>query len=146
MSYYADTNCMWRRFDLTDARQPIVKAAMDTLINRGESLAISAQNLIEYRAVATRPTDVNGLGLTAAVAATRVREFESVFSFLPDTPDIYLHWRTLVEKYDVKGKQVHDTRLVAVMLTHGITHLLTFNSADFRRFSEITVVEPQDVR
>ena len=31
------------------------------------------------------------------------------------------------------------------MLVHGLTHLLTFNVDDFRRFEGITVVHPQDV-
>ena len=50
-----------------------------------------------------------------------------------------------METYDVGGKQVHDARLVAVMLVHDVTHFLTLNSSDFRRFPEITVIEPQDV-
>ena len=33
--------------------------------------------------------------------------------------------------------------LVAVMLAHGVTHLLTLNPTHFRRFSDlITIVEP----
>jgi hypothetical protein len=39
------------------------------------------------------------------------------------------------------GKQVHDTNIVATMLTHGVNRLLTHNVADFVRFSqEITVI------
>ncbi|WP_238993744.1 hypothetical protein [Calothrix sp. PCC 6303] len=54
-------------------------------------------------------------------------------------------WEQLVVKYQVKGKQVHDTRLVAAMIAHQITHLLTFNTDDFKRFTEITVIEPRDI-
>lgn len=43
------------------------------------------------------------------------------------------------------GKKVHDARLVAAMITHQITHLLTFNIDDFKRFSEIVVVDPRSV-
>jgi predicted nucleic acid-binding protein len=45
----------------------------------------------------------------------------------------------------VVGKQAHDARLVAVTLVHGITHLLTFNTDDFKRYDEITVVNPKDI-
>jgi hypothetical protein len=31
------------------------------------------------------------------------------------------------------------------MIVHGLTHMLTFNVADFQRFTGITVVHPQDV-
>jgi len=50
-----------------------------------------------------------------------------------------------VVHHRVAGKQAHDARLVAAMLVHGVTHLLTFNTNDFKRFSEIMVVNPQNV-
>jgi hypothetical protein len=31
------------------------------------------------------------------------------------------------------------------MNSHGISHLLTFNDADFHRYSQITVVNPANV-
>ncbi len=43
------------------------------------------------------------------------------------------------------GVNVHDARLVAAMLVHGLTHILTFNTPDFRRFSQITVVHPSEI-
>ena len=43
------------------------------------------------------------------------------------------------------GKQAQDAHLVAAMLVHKVTHLLTFNDGDFRRFTEITVVNPQHI-
>ncbi|MBW4439856.1 MAG: hypothetical protein KME10_01205 [Plectolyngbya sp. WJT66-NPBG17] len=51
----------------------------------------------------------------------------------------------LVTKYQVRGKQAHDTRLVAAMIVHQIAHLLTFNTADFKRFSEIRAIDPREV-
>jgi hypothetical protein len=42
----------------------------------------------------------------------------------------------------VKGKQVYDARIVAALLRHHISHLLTFNASDFRRYSEMNIVEP----
>ena len=100
---------------------------------------------MEYQALATRPTDVNGLGLTRAEANAKAFTIEAFFSLLPETADIYPHWRNLMNMYEVNGKVVHDARLVAVMLAHGITHILTANASHFRRFVEITVVEPKDV-
>jgi predicted nucleic acid-binding protein len=45
----------------------------------------------------------------------------------------------------VIGKQAHDARLVAAMKVHDLRHLLTFNDTDFKRFTEITVVNQRDV-
>jgi len=44
--------------------------------------------------------------------------------------------------YKVIGKQIHDTNIVATMLAHGITRLVTFNPNDFKRFSEIEIIIP----
>jgi len=43
----------------------------------------------------------------------------------------------------VTGKRAHDARLVAAMLRHRISQLLTINATDFTRYTGIAVVEPQ---
>ena len=47
--------------------------------------------------------------------------------------------RELVHRHQVRGKQIRDANIVAVMLTHGIHRLATFNQADFIRFDEISL-------
>lgn len=100
---------------------------------------MTAQCLIEFRAVATRPKAVNGLGATISEADGHANVFESAFPLLPETPDIYPAWKQLVAAAGVVGKQVHDARLVAVCQVHQVTHLLTFNTAHFARFSTVAV-------
>jgi predicted nucleic acid-binding protein len=51
----------------------------------------------------------------------------------------------LLVVHAVKGKQVHDARLVAMMEAHGITHILTLNGADFARYPGIVVIDPAGV-
>ena len=34
----------------------------------------------------------------------------------------------------VQGVEVHDTRLVALMVAHGFKHILTLNGNDFSRY------------
>ena len=98
-------------------------------------LHVTAQNLIEFRNFATRPTGVNGLGLTASAAASLATTFEASFPLLEETPAVYPAWRVLVDQLGVIGKQVHDARLVAVCHTHQVTHLLTFNVGHFTRLA-----------
>jgi len=45
----------------------------------------------------------------------------------------------------VHGTRAHDTRLVAAMQRHGLTYLLTFNTADFSRFTAIHGLSPEDI-
>lgn len=106
---------------------------------------MTPQNAVEFWSVATRATEFNGLGLNSEVAARALRRFEGVFELLPDIPAIYQEWRQLVLTCRVLGRQVYDARLAAVMLAHGITHLLTFDTADFKRYPGIIAVHPRDV-
>ena len=118
-------------------------SASDSLDALGHTKVIVPQVVYEFWAVATRPVQVGGLGLASAETESKLEGVLSTFLLLRDERKVYECWRELVADHDVKGKQVHDTRLVAAMLRHDISHLLTFNGADFARYSEITVVEPQ---
>jgi hypothetical protein len=51
----------------------------------------------------------------------------------------------LVVAHGVMGAQVHDARLVAFMLAHGLTHVLTLNAADFARYPGIIPVAPGEI-
>ena len=64
------------------------------------------------------------------------------FTLLPDSPDAFQRWRRLVVAHEVKGAKVHDARLAAIMHAHGISQILTFNAADFRRYNDVTVLDP----
>ena len=70
---------------------------------------------------------------------------ESHFAVFADTPAVFDEWKRLVAAYKVTGKPSHDARLVAAMLAHGITHILTFNDQDFRRYAGATAVTPASI-
>ena len=141
MKILCDTNIMWRRIDVSDPNHQLIRSSVDALVSHGAILYVTAQNLIEFQSLATRPISSNGLGYTPQEANHYAAQILRAFSFLDETPEIYKHWRWLMEKYEVRGRPVHDAHLVAVMLTYGITHILTRNGADFRRYREIIVVE-----
>lgn len=143
--YLADTNVIVRWVLPHDPLSPAAVGAVDCLLRGGHEICVGHQNLVEFWAVATRPTEVNGLGMSPARAAEEVDKIQQFFPTLPDQAEVYDHWRELVGKYAVRGRQVFDARLVAVMLVHGLTHILTFNVDDFARFSEIEVIDPRDV-
>ena len=123
-----------------------VSRAVSMLFDRGDELHVIGQNLIEFWAVATRAINENGLGLTITEAALELKKLKTTFTVLPDSADILPLWEELVVRHLVRGKQAHDARLVAAMSVHKLTHLLTFNTTDFKRFTWITVISPTDVR
>ena len=97
----------------------------------GGLLHIAPQNLIEFRGSATRPIEVNGLGLSPAEAVFQSKEFEDTFTLLPETPEIYPAWKALVKAAGVVGTQVHDARLVAICQVYGISQILTIGECLF---------------
>ena len=101
--------------------------------------------LIELWAVMTRPKEANGLALTPEEALRRLRRVRRAFPLLEETPATLVHWQRLVARYEIVGRQVYDTRLIALMQAHRVTRILTFNGAHFRRFESITVLAPEDI-
>jgi predicted nucleic acid-binding protein len=145
MSYLVDTNVLLRSVQSTHPMQLDSVRSIDLLIHHGEVVSVIPQNLIEFWAVATRPTTSNGLGLSVNETAQHIAILRSTFELVPDTDSIFGEWQRLVVQHQVIGKQVYDARLVAAMNVHDLSHILTFNDTDFRRFTEITAVNPRDV-
>lgn len=146
MSYLVDTNVLLRYAQKSHTMRPDARRALLTLRKQAEELCIIPQNIIEFRAVATRPLANNGLGLTVDEAARETKKLKRIFKLLPDAPAIFAEWEQLVIRHQVTGKPTHDARLVAAMMAHHLTHILTFNIDDFKRFSGITVVNPTSVK
>ena len=144
MDILADTNILLRRIHRSDPQHRITQRCLNRLIKEGNRICITSQNLIELWTVCTRPTDNNGLGLTAAQTERILTRLERSVVRLPDVDNVYPEWRRLVSLHAVAGKKVHDARLVAAMNIHAITHILTFNGDDFTRYAGITVVDPRN--
>jgi len=145
--YLLDTNILLR---LAQRNHPMHKDAREclrVLLRRKDVLQVAPQIMFEFWVVATRPISSNGLGLTVEVVKRKLEEAESLFELLQDTAAIYREWLRLVHVYSVAGVGAHDARIVAAMKTHAVTHLLTFNSDDFKRFNktEITVSTPREI-
>lgn len=70
--------------------------------------------------MATRPLPVNGLAFDPVQAESELRDFEKSAYLLSKPPDIGARWRRLALQHNVRGKQAHDTRLVAFMEGHGL--------------------------
>lgn len=145
MSFLVDTNVLLRSAQPSHSMHVDAVRAVGELLARGELLSIIPQNIVEYWAVATRPVEANGLGLSVTDTVNELTRVKGIFRVLPDTPAIFTEWESLVSRHAVKGKEAHDARIVAAMLTHRISNLLTFNTGDFKRYTEINSVDPRDV-
>jgi predicted nucleic acid-binding protein len=140
-----DTNVLSRIAQPRHPQHSTATEAVDELHPRGDELFLVPQVLYELWVVCTRPLGENGLGLSAAEARGKHQEARALFAVLADNEKTLPLWEELVVRFDVKGKNAHDARLVAAMKVHGLTHILTFNTADFVRFPDITVLAPERV-
>lgn len=109
------------------------RAALARLTAEGP-VAVTRQVLREYLAATTR-TQSWSRAFTLAEATADTDAFASRFAVLEDGPPVWNELMTLTRRFAFAGKQVHDANIVATMLAHGETRLLTFNAGDFRRFA-----------
>ena len=104
MPILVDTSILARLANVADPAYAMAENAMDVLHGQGELLHITAQNMIEFRNVATRPKSLNGLGLSIAEADAKTAVFEATFTLLVETSDIYPKWKSIVNSLGVIGK------------------------------------------
>jgi predicted nucleic acid-binding protein len=142
MDHVADTNILLRSLQRSHPMYRIAWDALKTIHRRGDRLCIFAQNIVEFWGACTRPVAGNGLGLGLSDTSRYTSRLEALFLLLPDTPEIYREWRRLVLVHAVSGTKVHDARLVAAMNVHGVKSILTFNTEDFARYTDIRAVHP----
>jgi predicted nucleic acid-binding protein len=141
MAILLDTNILLRLLQPHHPHCSTAERAIDVLRGRNELLNIVPQNLIELWAVATRPYDLNGLGLTTEQATKELEQIQRLWRLVPEVP-LLEEWTRLVTTYRVSGKHAHDAHIVAAMRQHGIGTILTFNASDFARYTEINVIDP----
>jgi predicted nucleic acid-binding protein len=145
MNILLDTNIPLRMAEVGHPHYREALDATDVLGKQGHVLCLVPQNFYEFWVVSTRPAAQNGRGKTPDEVVAEFAFLETHFTVLADTPAVFDEWKRLVAAYRVVGKPSHDARLVAAMLAHGVTHILTFNDQDFRRYAGITALAPAGV-
>lgn len=142
MRILIDTNVVVR---LSEPGTPLglqIQEVFARLPDMGFEGCLVPQVIYEFWSVATRPTDQNGLGLSSTETERDVNELLAAFTLLRDERAVFERWIDLVRLHQVKGKNVHDARLVAAMQRHQVQHLLTFNESDFHRYPDLAVHSP----
>lgn len=143
--YLLDNNVVMRFCNPSDVQHELAADAISRLLMQSDECLLVTQVIIEFWVVATRPTQVNGLGWTVEQTRSTIDQLLDRFPFLEESPQIFPNWLNLVTTNRVMGKRTHDARIIAAMLANGITHLLTFNPSDFAGISSITIIHPQNL-
>jgi predicted nucleic acid-binding protein len=147
LRYLIDTNVLLRSIEPAHPHHQAAQNALRSLAESAEMFCTS-QNLIEAYVVMTRQKAERGLGMTPKSAAANVARFQAIAELLPDKSAIFAEWQRLAEQYAVAGMPSYDARLVAAMKMNRLTHILTFNAKDFRRYEtgeNISAIEPASI-
>lgn len=145
MAILCDTNVLLRSAQRYHPQYSASAGGIEKLIRANREPVIFLQNLVEFWNVATRSEQSNGLGYSVQRTNEELVRLTESLVILPDHPRTAQLWRALVVDHEVRGVQVHDARLVAGMKAHGIQEILTYNGDDFIRYSEISVLVPDEV-
>jgi predicted nucleic acid-binding protein len=141
-----DTNILVRLFEFNDPDCVLCNDAVSKLDLQGHELFIAPQSMAEFWNVTTRPVSARGgQGHSILEADRRLTKIERAFAILPDHVNARKLWRRLIVQHGVTGKQVHDARLAALMLTYHVKRILTFNTRDFVRYPGIAAIDPATV-
>ncbi len=108
---------------------------LNAYLQQGYEPWISRQIIREYLVVMSRAL-ADQVGFDAAQLVADTEKLTAQFQIADDTEIVSKTLFHLVEKYAVQGKTIHDCNIVAAMMTNGITHLLTNNEGDFKRYQE----------
>ena len=62
------------------------------------------------------------------------------FVFLPSNNYSRLQFLELVAQHNIKGRKIHDANIVAIMKTHGVREIFTYNKKDFQMYDDIQLI------
>jgi predicted nucleic acid-binding protein len=142
MRVLVDTNILLRSAQPNHPLCSQATHAVSKLLRQKDAVFFCSQNIAEFWNVATRPAGLNGLGLSHEEVSHEVSRIEELLTLLPDVPAIYAAWKRIVYEHRVQGVKVYDARLVAIMSVYAVESVLTFNTADFKRYDSISALHP----
>ena len=147
MRVVVDTDVLLRAFDRSNLdQQRLIFRALRKLWSNDDELVTTEQNVAEFWNVSTRPASARGgYGLAVSIVEQRVRLIERLGPVLPFSLRAYHEWRRLSVAHQITGVSVHDARIVASMWDANISHILTINDADFRRYPGLTILTPTSI-
>jgi predicted nucleic acid-binding protein len=150
MQVMIDTNVLARFADQDSQQHAEAVEALRVLQSDGHLPVFNSQIKREFLDIAERPSGAgpgkNGLGMNSTQARQLIQQFQAQFGYLTE-PAVADDWFDRLHEKFGGGKTVHDLNIVASMLAHGVSSLLTFNEKHFTRFQPegVVVQTPQQV-
>lgn len=111
---------------------------LTSLQRQGATLCVTTQILREYLAVLTSRRFFEKT-FTPDEAVSEVEGLLPSLRVLDEPTGCAALLRDLVRRYEVRGAQIHDANIVAVMLYHGVPRIATYNRSHFGQFHEVSL-------
>ena len=139
-----DTNIMLSASNSNRADHVASHRVFSSALEMGVHLATCGQILREYLVVATRPMEVNGLGLSLKDALINLEWFRKRMVYLEEPESVHHTLVRLIDSHKITGKRIHDINIVAIMNQFSIHTLLTNNAGDFDLIPDLEIIGPQE--
>ena len=138
----ADTNVFLSATDRSRNNHRDAQDFLQRCSGAGVHCAVTGQILREYFEVATRPIEVNGLGLSLDDALSNMAIFRGRTVFLEENEAVSRELEVLVRRHGLTGKRGHDTNIAAVLAVFRVPYLITANKDEFTVFEHARVLTP----
>jgi predicted nucleic acid-binding protein len=138
----ADTNVFLSATDRSRNNHRDARDFLQRCTGAGIHCAVTGQILREYFVVATRPIEVNGLGLSLDDALANMAVFRGRTVFLEENEAVSRKLEELVRLHRITGERGHDANIAAVMAVLRVPYLITANKDDFAVFEHALLLTP----
>jgi toxin-antitoxin system PIN domain toxin len=137
-----DTNLLVHAHRRDASLHAAARDAVASLVAEGRQWAVCYHSLIEFYGVVTR-RKLWRVASPPEVALDQIAAWREspAFHLLNDSPESLEWLNRLVLKARVEGSLIHDARIAACCLSHGVFELWTVDR-DFSRFPELRTRNP----
>lgn len=132
---FIDTNIIVYADSKDDNFSAIARETLKSYADKGYQLYISRQVIREYLVITSRKM-ILSKNYDSKRLVARIKQFDEYFIVADDDKLVTDKLLELIDKYQIKGKQIHDTSIVATVIVNNIDHLLTNNINDFKKYNE----------
>lgn len=124
---------------------PFYQSAFNKLYDMFEEnqLYITRQIIREYLNVMTKPDNLKYF-INKYDLIQDIEYFQENFIVLDEKDLTTRNLLNLVNKFEIKGRQIHDANIVASMIANNIKNIFTHNVKDFERYNSLINVIPLD--
>lgn len=138
-----DANILVYAMDSRAAQHVACRVLLEATNDPGTSLYVTSQILCEFYSVVTNPRRV-AVPRSPAEALSVISDMIALpgLHVLPTPARAVAGWMALLKQRPVTGADVFDLQLVATMQANNVHRIYTFNTKDFKVFSDLTVLAP----